>query len=173
MSRFRAPLLFAAFLLPVGALHAQFMHGFELFQAGKYCQARAEWLASESAEDTTSPFGLAELYARGLCVEKNERLASRWYLTAAIRGHARGRAEIGYRYALGRGVRSDVVRAYVWLSLSKITAGGWEGNFVEVVDQNLRMLDRYMKDGDRKQVDKVLADYRRTSRLPLEFYSLD
>lgn len=165
--------LLAAFMAWPSVADAQFLRGFDLFREGRYCDARDAWLKSERSGDSTSPFGLAELYARGLCVKKDERLASRWYLTAAQRGNPRARAEIGIRYAYGIGVRPDSFKAYVWMSASRASAGGWEKEFFANVDKNVQALERALTPEARRSADAVLASFWKTYRLPREFDSLD
>lgn len=152
---------------------AHFLRGFDLFREGKYCEARDAWMKSEKSGDSTSPFGLAELYARGLCVKQDERLASRWYLTAALRGNPRARAEIGLRYAYGKGVAASAFKAYVWMSASKATAGGWESDFVATVDKNVAVVEPLLSADERRRARQVMAEFAKTYRLPREFDSLD
>ena len=152
---------------------AQFLKGYDFFQAGKYCDAKREWLSSVQLDDSTSPFGLGEIYARGLCAEKNDRLASRWYLTAALRGHARARAELGYRYASGKGVKVNLPRAYFWLSASRVTAGGWESEFLSVVNQNIALIEKYLPESEKKKINMTLERYRKDFRVPSDFESLE
>jgi hypothetical protein len=153
--------------------NAQFLRGFDLFRAGKHCEAKEAWLKSEKSGDSTSPFGLAELYARGLCVRKDERIASRWYLTAALRGNARARAEIGQRYAYGKGVAPDALKAHVWMSTAKATAGGWESEFVETVEKNIALIEPMLTAEQRERSKAILATFKKDYRLPREFNSLD
>ena len=140
------------FAVPV---QAQFIKGFDLFRSGEFCKAKKAWLKSEGSGDSTSPFGLAELYARGLCVRKDDRIASRWYLTAALRGNTRARAEIGIRYA------------------AKATAGGWEEEFVEKVDKNIAIIEPLLDADQRAQAKQVLAGFNKDYVLPRRFNSLD
>ena len=158
------------FAVPV---QAQFIKGFDLFRSGEFCKAKKAWLKSEGSGDSTSPFGLAELYARGLCVRKDDRIASRWYLTAALRGNTRARAEIGIRYAYGKGVEADALKAYVWLSTAKATAGGWEEEFVEKVDKNIAIIEPLLDADQRAQAKQVLAGFNKDYVLPRRFNSLD
>ena len=156
-----------------GIADAQFLRGFDLFRAGRYCEAHDAWLKSERSGDSTSPFGLAELYARGLCVKQDERLASRWYLTAAQRGNPRARAEIGIRYAYGKGVKPDALKAYVWMSASRASAGGWEKDFFALVDKNTQAIRATLTPAQLQEADEVLAGFWKTYRLPRKFDSLD
>lgn len=169
--RIGLPLVLALLGTNLSAQH--FLDGFDSFRAGKYCEARDSWIKSEKSGDSTSPFGLAELYARGLCVKKDERLASRWYLTAAQRGNPRARAEIGMRYAYGKGVAPNALKAYVWLSISRVTAGGWETDFVATVDKNVAIVERLLSAAERARAAKIITDFKKTYTLPREFNSLD
>ena len=173
-SRYPVGVLFVyAMLLWSTTADAQFIRGFDLFRTGQYCEARDAWLESEKSGDSTSPFGLAELYSRGLCVKQNERLASRWYLTAAQRGNPRARAEIGLRYAYGKGVQPNSLKAYVWMSTSLASAGGWERDFVATVDKNRLVVERTMTPEQQQRAKAIVTEFQKTYRLPREFNSLD
>lgn len=170
---FAATLITLVIYVSPGVAEAQFIRGFDLFRTGQYCEARDAWMESEKSGDSTSPFGLAELYARGLCVKKNERLASRWYLTAAQRGNPRARAEIGLRYAYGKGVEANAFKAYVWMSISSATAGGWEKDFVLTVEKNAAVVERSLSAEERQRAKKIVSEFKKTYQLPREFNSLD
>jgi hypothetical protein len=163
----------AAFATVTVPAYAQFLSGFDAFRAGEYCKARDYWLNSEGDGDSNSAFGLAELYARGFCVKQNDRLATRWYLTAARRGNSRARAELGVRYAYGKGVKPDAFKAYVWLSAGKLSAAGWDTTFVKNADANLQMLRPMLTDEEKQRADRILAAFVRKWVLPREFDSLD
>lgn len=171
--RFASALITLAIVTWPDVADAQFIRGFDLFREGKYCEARDAWMKSEKSGDSTSPFGLAELYARGLCVKKNERLASRWYLTAAQRGNPRARSEIGLRYAYGKGVEPNAFKAYVWMTISSATAGGWEKDFVMTVEKNAQAVERTLTPDESQRAKKVIAEFRKSYRLPRELNSLD
>ena len=83
------------------------------------------------------------------------------------------RAEIGTRYAYGKGVEVDALKAYVWLSTAKATAGGWEKEFVETVDKNIAIIEPMLDADQRAQAEQVLAGFRKDYRLPRSFNSLD
>lgn len=57
---------------------------------------------------------LARLYAAGIGVIRDERLARHWYEAAAARGHAEAQYALGARYADGYGVERDVRQAVAW-----------------------------------------------------------
>lgn len=165
---------FAVFALSLPSMsHANFLGGFDDFRAGNYCAARDAWVESEKSGDSSSAFGLAELYARGLCVKQNDRLATRWYLTAALRGNSRARAEVGMRYAYGKGVEVSAFKAYVWISAGKLSASGWDTNFIANADTNCQMLEKLLTPAERKRATEILAGFARTWQLPREFNSLE
>lgn len=156
-----------------GAARGHFLDGFDAFRSGDYCEAKTIWLKSEQAGDSSSAFGLGELYARGLCVQANERLATRWYLTAALRGNSRARAEVGVRYAYGKGVEANAFKAYVWLSAAKMSASGWDTDFMAKAESNRRLVEPLMSAQERKRANEIMLRFSRNWRLPREFDSLD
>lgn len=148
---------------------AQFLDGFDHFQRGEFCEAREAWLDNEPDGDSSSAFGIAETYSRGLCIKEDQTQASRWYLTAALRGFARGRAEIGIRYAYGKGVAPNAYKSYVWLSIARLTAAKWETDFRENLVVNINLMRRVLTAAESAKADEVVAQYRQTYRMPREF----
>ncbi len=151
------------------AAHAQFLDGFNHFQKGEFCEAREAWLDDEPDGDSSSAFGIAETYSRGLCIKEDQAKASRWYLTAALRGFSRGRAEIGIRYAYGKGVEPSAYKSYVWLSIARLTAAKWETDFRENLAVNINLMRRALTAAELAKAEKVIAQYRQTYRMPREF----
>ncbi len=150
-------------------VYAQFLDGFGHFQKGEFCEAREAWLSDEPDGDSSSAFGIAETYARGLCVAEDQIEASRWYLTAAMRGFSRGRAEMGIRYAYGKGVEPNAYKSYVWLSIARLTAAKWETDFRESLVANINLMRRTLTPAELAKAEKVIVQYRRTYELPREF----
>ena len=60
------------------------------------------------------------MYADGKGVPENDVEAVKWYRKAAEQGHSHGQIALGYMYMLGEGVPKDVIRAYMWISLTEI-----------------------------------------------------
>jgi hypothetical protein len=160
--------LLLCFGLPQAA-HAQFLDGFNHFQKGEFCEAREAWLDDEPDGDSSSAFGIAETYARGLCVKEDQTKASRWYLTAALRGFSRGRAEIGIRYAYGKGVEPNAYKSYVWLSIARLTAAKWETDFRENLSVNINLMRRALTAAELAKAEKAIVQYRQTYQMPREF----
>lgn len=168
MVKTTAVAMLLALLLPQAA-QAQFLDGFNHFQKGEFCEAREAWLDDEPDGDSSSAFGIAETYSRGLCVKEDQIKASRWYLTAALRGFSRGRAEIGIRYAYGKGVEPNAYKSYVWLSIARLTAAKWETDFRENLAVNINLMRRALTAAELAKAEKVINQYRQTYRMPREF----
>jgi len=151
---------------------AQFLDGFGHFQKGEFCEAREAWLDDEPDGDSSSAFGIAETYSRGLCIKADQVKASQWYLTAALRGFSRGRAEIGIRYAYGKGVEPNAYKSYVWLSIARLTAAKWETDYRENLAVNINLMRRALTAAELAKAEKVIAQYRQTYRMPREFETL-
>ena len=152
---------------------AQNSGAYDKFLVGKYCEARDNWLDDWKLKDATAAFGLAELYARGLCVKEDQSLASRWYLRSAHAGSARARSELGIRYAFGKGVNQNYFKAFVWLRVAKLTASPWEKGLADSAQRNLETISRYLAAQDMKSADAIADDFSRTYKLPASFDSLD
>jgi TPR repeat protein len=57
---------------------------------------------------------LADCYARGVGVAKDEAEAVKWLRKAAAQGYSRAQCQLGYYYARGQGVAKDEVEAVAW-----------------------------------------------------------
>ncbi|MDX1811753.1 MAG: tetratricopeptide repeat protein, partial [Gammaproteobacteria bacterium] len=53
-------------------------------------------------------------YLNGIGVEKNEKLAFRWFWRAADQGYSEAQANLGDMYLYGRGVHPNYVEALKW-----------------------------------------------------------
>jgi TPR repeat protein len=85
--------------------------------AGKTIEERIEALKF-GADDghAESMFLLGVAYAQGAGVERDEKLAAKWFHESSKRGFARAKTSLAFLTATGRGVRRDPVRAYVLLA---------------------------------------------------------
>lgn len=155
------------------AAHADFLEGFGAFQSGNYCKAREEWQGPARKGDASAAFGMAELYARGLCIKEDQRRASEWYLTAALRGFARARSELGIRYAYGKGVKPDLVRSYLWLSAARMTTATWDISARKAIDANLAVIAPMVSTEEKLRADSILARFSKDYKMPSEFEKLD
>ena len=64
--------------------------------------------------DADAQFSIGVMYAYGLGLEKDEKLAVDWFRKAAERGNAPAQYALGWRYANGFGVEKDEKRAVDW-----------------------------------------------------------
>lgn len=151
------------------AVSSKFFDGLTSFNNGKYCDAKKVWKDEIENQDGASAFGLGELYARGLCVDESQAKAARWYLQSALWGYARGRAEMGIRYAYGKGVESDFVKSYVWLTLAKRTLSNWDAQTLDVVSKNLSIMTERLTPAGREAGDKVVERFEKTYQMPDEY----
>ena len=152
-----------------GAVSQKFFDGMTYFDNGKYCDARKIWLDQVDKKDGASAFGLGELYARGLCVDENQYKAARWYLKSALWGYARGRAEMGIRYAYGKGVDSDFVKSYVWLTIAKRTLSNWDATTLDVVTKNLAIMTERLTPAGIAVGDRVVAQFEKNYEMPDDY----
>ncbi len=84
----------------------------------------AQIIRAAKRGDVNAQVRLAWMYANGKGVPQHDHLAATWSLRAAEAGHAGAQFELGLLYNSGRGVPQDLVRSYMWLSLSAVHAAG-------------------------------------------------
>ena len=72
------------------------------------------FIKSSIAGEKGPPFGLAELYAKGVGVAEDQQKAFYWYKVAAERGHHLAKTEVANRYYEGKGAAKDFVQAFGW-----------------------------------------------------------
>jgi len=72
-------------------------------------------LASARSGDVQAMYDLAEAYANGTLVRKDDGQALLWYRRAAELGHADATSDVGKMYFLGRGVPQDDKEALAWI----------------------------------------------------------
>jgi hypothetical protein len=159
----------SVFFMTASAVSTKFFDGKTAFDSGKYCEAKTIWRQQLDNHDGASAFGLGELYARGLCVDESQSKAARWYLQSALWGYARARAEMGIRYAYGKGVDSDFVKSYVWLTLAKRTLSNWDATTLDVVTKNLNIMSERLTPAGREAGDAVVARFEKTYEMPDDY----
>lgn len=89
--------------------------------------------------------------AQGRHGETDDRQAAKWFHAAAKKGHAKSKTSLAYFYAIGRGVRKDLVLAYVFLSQSS-RSGDPQASDI------LFRLRSKMQPSQIKEADKRLRD---------------
>ncbi|QHQ35078.1 tetratricopeptide repeat protein [Algicella marina] len=100
---------------------ADLARGRDLMEAGRFEEAREEFLEPARAGNADAEQLLGVLYALGLGVEQDHARAFEWYLRASMKGHPGAQAGVGWYYETGRGLPApDRVRAYMWYVLGAI-----------------------------------------------------
>jgi TPR repeat protein len=119
----------------------------QAFQRGEYDKAFDIWLPLATQGEPDAQFGVAYLYTTGQApgVPVNYATAAKFYLGAAEQWHASAQYNLGLLYYDGRGVRQDLVQAFVWFQLA--AAGG--------LPQALADLDRLAARLTPSQIDEA------------------
>lgn len=110
-----------AFLLMTSPVFAGVEEGRDFMEAGQYAEAMAEFLPAARSGNADAEELIGVLYALGLGVPRDDERAFEWYLRSSLKGHPGAQSGIGWYYEVGRGITApDLVRAYMWYSLSAI-----------------------------------------------------
>lgn len=96
---------------------ADFSTGVERYDRGDYEGAAEQWRALADQGDMRAQYRLGQMFAEGIGVRKDDRVALHWYRQAAGQGSFEARYELALMYSLGRGVRQDRSRAAYWYGL--------------------------------------------------------
>jgi TPR repeat protein len=79
--------------------------------------------------DPNAQYNLARLYLDGTGVEKDSRLAARWFNLAAEKGHYQAQALLGHLLVNGEGVPRQRTTGLMWLTMARDAADpdrdGW------------------------------------------------
>ncbi|MGI9426188.1 MAG: tetratricopeptide repeat protein [Hyphomicrobiaceae bacterium] len=138
----------------IGSANISLRKARDLMERNKFKEAKdALWpLARSGNADAEELIGV--LYAMGLGVPRDDVRAFEWYLRASMKGHPGAQSGIGWYYEVGRGLpAADVVRAYMWYTLSAIG-----GDPDAAVSQ-----EEIAKKMSKPQIDRALAmvkDYK-------------
>lgn len=127
----------------------------DLMEADRFDEAMNALLPAADAGNADAEELIGIMYAMGLGVERDDRRAFEWYLRSAMKGHAGAQSGVGWYYELGRGLPApDLVRAYLWYTLSSI------GGDPDAVD-SLESLSRRLTTMQKAEGLKLVADYKR------------
>ncbi len=102
-----------------------FADGLRAYDAGDYAAAYVVWSDLAAAGDADAEAAIAGLYLQGLGVGESAAQAVAWYRRAAKRGLMAAQMNLGDMYAAGRGVKRDLVKAYLWLGLAAAQGSTW------------------------------------------------
>ena len=96
-------------------LNAQnFEEGVEAYLAGNYLKAYRIWKPLAEKGGAVAMFNIGVLYAQGLGLERNDKIAFEWYRKSAEGGYAPAQFNFGTAYANGLGVEADDALAAKW-----------------------------------------------------------
>ena len=93
---------------------ADFSTGLEAYARGNYEDAFAQWRTLAEQGDPRAQYKLAQMFADGVGVRKDDRAALHWYGQAADRGSVEARYELALMHSIGRSVHQDHSRAAYW-----------------------------------------------------------
>jgi TPR repeat protein len=78
--------------------------------------------AASYFSDPNAQYSLARLYLDGSGVEKDARLAARWFNLAAEKGHHPSQALLGHLLMNGQGAPRQRAKGLMWLTLAREAA---------------------------------------------------
>jgi uncharacterized protein len=77
------------------------------------------YYAATYFSDSNAQYNLARLYLEGTGIEKDSRLAARWFNLAAEKGHSASQALLGHLLMTGQGVPRQRAKGLMWLTLAR------------------------------------------------------
>lgn len=93
--------------------------GRENLATGHYKIAYLQYIGAADGGDPVSQNVIGNLYYLGLGVERDQLLAARWYLKAALKGYVPAQINLGQMFWNGQGVPTRVVKAFGWYHLAR------------------------------------------------------
>lgn len=81
--------------------------GIDAYNRGDYAAALSEFRKAAVRDDTDAQNYLGVMYAQGLGVARDDRVAADWFFKAAVLGYPEAQVDLAYMYAEGRGVQQD------------------------------------------------------------------
>jgi len=97
------------------AAHATALKGTQAFQRGKYEEA-LKYL--KPVADAGAMHVLGRIYTSGRGIEKDEKLATDYFLKVAALGNTAAQQSLGSALMLGEGIEQDMVEALKWFIIS-------------------------------------------------------
>jgi len=113
-----------AVMLAVPAVAQDFDKGLDAFERGDYAAALQEWRPLAEQGFPPAQYRLGAMYAYGIVVAKDYKIARIWYEKAARQGDAQAAYELGLMYEIGRGVVEDRHRAAYWYQRAALRGHG-------------------------------------------------
>lgn len=126
----------------------------DLMEAGRFTEAIAELEPAARSGNADAEELIGIMYAMGLGVPRDDERAFEWYLRASMKAHPGAQSGVGWYYEVGRGMPApDIVRAYLWYTLSSI--GGDPDAKISLEEIVKRMTPEEIERGRR-----LVSDYR-------------
>jgi len=113
-----------AVTLTVPVLAQDFDKGLDAYRRGDYAAALQEWRPLAERGLPSAQYRLGTMYAYGIFVVKDYKVARAWYEEAARQGEAPAAYELGLMYEIGRGVVEDRHRAAYWYQQGALRGHG-------------------------------------------------
>ncbi len=131
------------------------------YEAGRFDEARAIFLALADDGRAEAEFMLGVLYFYGKGVDQSSKNAALWFYRAAEQNDANAQLALGSLHIRGIGVRQNLGRAYMWLTLAA-------GNGPPPVAQRARLLLQeitpLMRDAELEDAMTAAASWTPRSR---------
>ena len=109
----------------------------------------------------TPSINLARLYMDGTGVEKDERMAARWFNLSAEKGHHASQAMLGRLLFNGQGIGHQKARGLMWLTLARESADPVKDQWIAELYDNAFAASG---DEDRKLALALLEQYMQSRR---------
>jgi TPR repeat protein len=117
--------------------------------------------ASSWFSDPNAQFNLARLYMDGTGVEKDERMAARWFNLSAEKGHHASQAMLGRLLFNGQGIGLQKARGLMWLTLARESADPVKDQWITELYDNAFAASG---DEDRRLALALLEQYMQSRR---------
>jgi TPR repeat protein len=109
------------------------------------CNRENQFKKTKSAAEAGDPSAqrsLAQDYANGQIVQRNDAEAARWYLKAAEQEDATAQVQLGWMYDTGQGVPQNYEEAFKWYSKAANQGNAYAQNNLGVMYQNGQAVQR-------------------------------
>ncbi len=118
MKKLIAAMFLSMLMTHAVAQEADLLKGFKAFQAGEYATTIAHWEPLAQRGNVDAQSSLAALYRFGFGVDKDAKIALKWYRLAADQGDAAGQYGLASMYASGEGVPFSDALALKWYTMA-------------------------------------------------------
>jgi uncharacterized protein len=104
----------ALILLSPSSIAASYDDGYAAYARGDFAGAFQVWKNLAELGSSSAQYGLGELYSLGQGVERDDRVAAKWYERAAASGNVLAQSRLGSMYDEGRGLPRSLSKAMKW-----------------------------------------------------------